>query len=148
MKNALEVTVGSKSIREDLAEGTTVVIDRYYYSGCAYSAAKNNPELNLKWARQPEVGLPRPDLCIFLDISSEDAAKRGGYGKEKYEKKEMQDRVRELFEVLMEGDEKGGFVKINAGGNVEEVQEAVQKAAQKVLERIDDKTPLRFVEPW
>ncbi|KAF2025502.1 P-loop containing nucleoside triphosphate hydrolase protein, partial [Setomelanomma holmii] len=71
------------SIKASLAAGRTVVIDRYYYSGCVYSAAKQDPSMSLEWCRQPDVGLPRPDLCIFLDISAEDAAKRGGYGSEK-----------------------------------------------------------------
>src|SRR5579871_4898312 len=79
----------SSSIITALEAGTTVVIDRYYYSGCVYSAAKDNPTLNLEWARHPEVGLPRPDICIFLNISAEDAAKRGGYGEERYESKKI-----------------------------------------------------------
>ncbi|KAJ4307375.1 Thymidylate kinase, partial [Neodidymelliopsis sp. IMI 364377] len=60
----------------------TVIIDRYYYSGIVYSAAKQNPSLSLEWCRNPDVGLPRPDLCLFLDISAEAAAQRGGYGTE------------------------------------------------------------------
>ncbi|CAO2647295.1 Nn.00g082170.m01.CDS01 [Neocucurbitaria sp. VM-36] len=93
------------SIQADITAGTTVIIDRYYYSGAVYSAAKNKPNLSLEWCRKPDEGLPRPDVCIFLDISAEDAAKRGGYGTEKYEKKDMQDRVRELFETLMQRKE-------------------------------------------
>ncbi|KAI0606531.1 Thymidylate kinase [Pyrenophora tritici-repentis] len=71
--------------------------------------------MSLEWCRNPELGLPRPDLCIFLDISAEDAAKRGGYGAEKYEKKDMQDRVRVLFETLMQRKEGEDFVRIDAG---------------------------------
>ncbi|KAA8618229.1 Thymidylate kinase [Pyrenophora tritici-repentis] len=103
------------SIQAELAAGTTIIIDRYYYSGCVYSAAKQNPNMSLEWCRNPELGLPRPDLCIFLDISAEDAAKRGGYGAEKYEKKDMQDRVRVLFETLMQRKEGEDFVRIDAG---------------------------------
>jgi len=126
-----------------------VIIDRYYYSGCVYSAAKNNSTLSLSWARHPEVGLPRPDLCLFLDISAEDAAKRGGFGMEKYEKKEMQDRVRELFEVLMESKEKEDFVKIDAGVGLEEVQSQIRAEVDQMIERIDNNgLPLRFVESW
>ncbi|EOA84288.1 uncharacterized protein SETTUDRAFT_42927 [Exserohilum turcica Et28A] len=109
------------SIQADLAAGTTVIIDRYYYSGCVYSAAKQNPSLSLEWCRKPDVGLPRPDLCLFLDISAEDAAKRGGFGTEKYEKKDMQDRVRALFETLMQKKEGEDFVRIDAGGSMDEV---------------------------
>ena len=80
-----------------IASGTTVLCDRYYYSGVFYSAAKANPALTLPWARAPEVGLPRPDLVLFLDLEEEVAKARGGWGGELYEKAEMQRRVRELF---------------------------------------------------
>lgn len=139
----------SASIQADLAAGTTLIIDRYYYSGCVYSAAKHNPTMTLEWCRQPDVGLPRPDLCIFLDISAEDAAKRGGYGTEKYEKKEMQDRVRDLFETLMKRQEGGDFVRIDASSSLEDVQSKVKKEVDQCIERVDSNTlPLRVVEKW
>ncbi|CAK7216934.1 Thymidylate kinase [Sporothrix curviconia] len=80
-----------------LHAGTTVVCDRYYYSGMVYSAAKGNALLPLSWARGPEVGLPRPDLVVFLDLTEDQAKTRGGWGDEIYEKAEMQRRVRKLF---------------------------------------------------
>jgi dTMP kinase len=139
----------STSIKADLAAGTTIIIDRYYYSGCVYSAAKHNPSMTLEWCRKPDVGLPRPDLCIFLDICAEDAAKRGGYGTEKYEKKEMQDRVRELFETLMERKEGEDFVRIDAGASLEEVQRMVKKEVDQCIERVDgEELSLRVVEGW
>ncbi|KAK0614555.1 thymidylate kinase-like protein [Immersiella caudata] len=91
------------TINSLLAEGVTVLCDRYYYSGIVYSAAKQNPTLDLAWARAPEVGLPRPDLVLFLDLSEEQAKKRGGWGGEVYEKGEMQRVVRELFWGLSMG---------------------------------------------
>lgn len=90
-------TVSRKTITSLLENGTTVICDRYYYSGMVYSAAKGNPALSLSWARTPEVGLPRPDLVIFLDLDEEQAKKRGGWGDELYEKAEMQRRVKDLF---------------------------------------------------
>jgi dTMP kinase len=38
-----------------------------------YSAAKENPELSLEWAKSPDIGLPRPDAVMFLDLELEDA---------------------------------------------------------------------------
>ena len=90
----------AESIRSDVEKGVTVIIDRYSYSGAVYSAAKNNPRLPLEWAWQPEIGLPRPDVCIFLDIAPEMAAARGGFGDERYETNDMQSRVRQLFPYL------------------------------------------------
>lgn len=139
----------SPSIRADLAAGTTVIIDRYYYSGCVYSAAKQNLNMSLEWCRKPDVGLPRPDLCLFLDISADDAAKRGGFGTEKYEKKDMQDRVRELFETLMQKKEGEDFVRIDAGTSLEEVAAKVREQADRCIERVaKGQLPLRTVEEW
>lgn len=124
---------------EDLIKaGTTVVIDRYYYSGCVYSAAKQNPSLSLTWCRRPEVGLPRPDVCIFLNVSAETAAKRGGFGTERYEKQEMQDRVRELFaEMRTHKDEASDIVVIDGGSSVEEVEQKIQRIVRDVFEHVD-----------
>jgi dTMP kinase len=139
----------SASIQADLASGTTIVIDRYYYSGCVYSAAKQSSGMTLEWCRKPDVGLPRPDLCVFLDISAEDASKRGGYGSEKYERKEMQDRVRELFETLMQRKEGEDFVRINAGSSLEVVQRKVREEVDRCIETVDKgNMPLRTVEEW
>ena len=129
------LTSHRSSIRDAINKGTTVIIDRYYYSGCVYSAAKDNPTLSLTWARHPEVGLPRPDGVIFLEISPDEAAKRGGFGGERYETKRLQDRVRELFKEMSElPDESEEFVVINANGSLEEVAQKVWEAARHILE--------------
>lgn len=104
----------AKQITALLSAGTTVLCDRYYYSGMVYSAAKQNPALPLRWARAPEVGLPRPDLVLFLDLTEEQAKARGGWGDELYERAEMQRRVRELFAGLSKGSAIGGG---EAGGH-------------------------------
>ncbi|KAH8880555.1 thymidylate kinase [Thozetella sp. PMI_491] len=93
----------AKNIASLLHSGTSVICDRYYHSGIVYSAAKQNPTLSLAWARAPEIGLPRPDLVLFLDLDEAQAKLRGGWGGEVYEKAEMQRRVRELFWGLSMG---------------------------------------------
>lgn len=102
-----------------------------------YSAAKQNPSLPLSWARSPEVGLPRPDLVLFLDLSPETAQERGGWGEERYEQAEMQERVRKLFGALKEGpgEESEDLVVVDAGGSVEAVAEEVWRVVgEKVAE--------------
>lgn len=105
--------------------------------------------MNLEWCRRPDVGLPRPDLCLFLDISAEAAAKRGGFGTEKYERKEMQDRVRELFESLMQKKEGEDFVRIEAGASVDEVQAQIRARVDRCFEEVaKGQVPLRAVQEW
>jgi dTMP kinase len=74
----------ASALTRHLSAGTTVVCDRYAYSGVAFSAAKvvsstnNKPLLDLEWCQAPDRGLPAPDCVIFLDLSQNEAEKRGG----------------------------------------------------------------------
>ena len=132
-----------------LSAGKTLVVDRYAYSGAAFTAAKGIVGLDLAWCKvslellrrcsiylyrrlpacnspsaestisfmryvrslimrskdkrvrkasmclqpkmywplqAPDSGLPAPDATIYLSMTAEAAAKRGGYGSERYEK--------------------------------------------------------------
>lgn len=120
--------------------------DRYYYSGMVYSAAKRDPRLPLAWARAPEVGLPRPDVVVFLDLAPDVAKARGGWGEERYEKAEMQARVRALFWGLVKGDggeqlreEKEDLVVVDAGASVEAVAEEVWKVVRERVGESDER---------
>jgi len=111
----------ASTIESDLASGTTILCDRYAFSGCAFTAAKGLP---YDWCIAPDVGLPAPDLVLFLDISPDAAKSRGGYGEERYEKEEMQQRVREIFKRL--GDDFGSkWITVDAGGSSETVENAI-----------------------
>lgn len=122
-----------------------MIVDRYSYSGAVYSAAKANPTLSLEWAWQPEIGLPRPDLCLFLNISAEKAAQRGGFGAERYENESMQNRVRELFRALF--DRLEDVCIVDAGKTLEEVSHDIQAAVSDCLGRLDAIGPLRTLGP-
>ncbi|KAJ5176825.1 uncharacterized protein N7482_002702 [Penicillium canariense] len=135
----------AKSIEEDIAAGITVIVDRYSYSGAVYSAAKGNPTLSLEWAWQPEIGLPQPDLCLFLNISAEEAAKRGGFGAERYENEGMQARVRELFRALFERQK--DVAVVDAGRALEEVSRDIQAAVSGCVARLDAAGSLRTLGP-
>ncbi|KAK4868714.1 hypothetical protein LT330_006916 [Penicillium expansum] len=135
----------AKSIEDDITNGTTVIVDRYSYSGVVYSAAKANPTLSLDWAWQPEIGLPRPDICLFLSISPEEAAKRGGFGAERYENEAMQTRVRELFRTIFEKQQDVSI--IDAGKSIDEVAQEIQGAVAGCIARLDATSALRKLEP-
>ena len=59
-------------IRKALAEGKTVLLDRFVYSNIAYQCAKLPERERLRnWIFETEFGpfgLPRPDLNLFLDV--------------------------------------------------------------------------------
>lgn len=147
-----------------LERGQHLVVDRYAYSGIAFSSSKVGANLSLAWAAASDRGLPAPDLVLFLDISSEDAAARGQYGEERYEKKEIQDRVRAAFDRLRlqaaqepapstgadaSGDSFGAGVPwrvVNAGQTVEQVHAELMAAAQETIGKVaSEQRPIKLL---
>ena len=53
-------------IIKTLEAGTCVLMDRYSYSGIAYSCALG---LSLKWCKSTEVGMVKPDLIFYFDAN-------------------------------------------------------------------------------
>ncbi|WPK24751.1 hypothetical protein PUMCH_002040 [Australozyma saopauloensis] len=86
-----------------LSEGTHVIMDRYVYSGIAYSLAKDKSR-DVEWLYGPDVGLPKPDLTFFLTVSMEELGTRKGWGEERYEKEQFQLKVKECFLKVLRVD--------------------------------------------
>ncbi|KAG8835255.1 Thymidylate kinase [Serendipita sp. 400] len=128
----------ASAIEQALLQGTSIICDRYAFSGIAFSASKTafnagssvqEPLLAYEWCRAPDVSLPAPDIVLFLDISPEVARQRGGYGEERYEKEEMQMRVREVFRRIEKEMNEEGKVKwrtLDASGSLEGVEETIK----------------------
>ena len=85
-------------IESTLSAGTTIICDRYAASGVAFSSAKDG--MNMTWCKASDAGLPKPDAVYFLDLDPTVAAKRGGFGGERYELPPFQAKVRTNFTHL------------------------------------------------
>ena len=57
--------------------------------------------MDFDWCKNSDVGLPKPDLVIYLNVDIENASKRLEYGEEKYETKEFQKKVSYSFDQLL-----------------------------------------------
>ncbi|KAJ3989397.1 P-loop containing nucleoside triphosphate hydrolase protein [Lentinula detonsa] len=147
----------SSTIISSLEQGKIVLCDRYAFSGIAFSVAKSLPSqsspstasqtpgklppISLHWARAPDAALPSPDLTLFLDVSPEIALTRGGYGEERYEKAEMQKRVRSVFQEI--GGEvtadagQGKWIVVDAGKEMSTVTEEMWGHVQTLLDGIN-----------
>lgn len=116
-------------ILKTLEEGTTLVVDRYSYSGVVYSASKG---MSLKWCMSPEIGLPRPDIVFYLKADAEALLARGNYGEERYEKKEFQIKVAQLYEKIYEM-EKDYWYPIDAKQSPEVIHQQIKEKFTEVL---------------
>ncbi|KAI7842281.1 hypothetical protein COHA_003922 [Chlorella ohadii] len=114
-----------------LRAGTTLVVDRYAYSGVAFTAAKGAPGLDRAWCMAPDAGLPAPDAIFFLNLTVEQAAARGGYGEERYEKADFQRKVLEQFQGMRDSS----WRVIDASQSIEDIQQQLREQAGAVVAR-------------
>lgn len=117
----------AKKINDQLSQGISVITDRYYYSGAAYDIVKG---LSKDWCLAPEQGLPVPDAVIFLDMDPKLLQLRGNdFGNERYEKVELQEKVRNAFLSLKQ---ENWFI-LDASKPLEKVTEDIHNTLQKII---------------
>lgn len=97
----------SNTIKQYLNDGYIVIVDRYSYSGIAYTTALS-PRLK-EWAIQSERELPEPDYLFCLSVPLDVISLREGFGDEVYEVTSFQKKVKVVFDELISND--GGLFK-------------------------------------
>ncbi|XP_072429254.1 thymidylate kinase [Chiloscyllium punctatum] len=122
-------------IKEKLQQGVTLILDRYAFSGVAFTSAK--PDFTLEWCKQPDVGIPKPDVILFLHLQPSTAAKRGGFGNERYENYAFQDSVLKQFEELMK-DETLNWKKLDASQSVEDLHQEILSRVKQTIEKVGE----------
>nr|1E2D_A Chain A, THYMIDYLATE KINASE [Homo sapiens]1E2E_A Chain A, THYMIDYLATE KINASE [Homo sapiens]1E2F_A Chain A, THYMIDYLATE KINASE [Homo sapiens]1E2G_A Chain A, THYMIDYLATE KINASE [Homo sapiens]1E2Q_A Chain A, THYMIDYLATE KINASE [Homo sapiens]1E99_A Chain A, THYMIDYLATE KINASE [Homo sapiens]1E9A_A Chain A, THYMIDYLATE KINASE [Homo sapiens]1E9B_A Chain A, THYMIDYLATE KINASE [Homo sapiens]1NMX_A Chain A, similar to THYMIDYLATE KINASE (DTMP KINASE) [Homo sapiens]1NMZ_A Chain A, similar to THYMI len=123
-------------IKEKLSQGVTLVVDRYAFSGVAFTGAKEN--FSLDWCKQPDVGLPKPDLVLFLQLQLADAAKRGAFGHERYENGAFQERALRCFHQLMK-DTTLNWKMVDASKSIEAVHEDIRVLSEDAIATATEK---------
>lgn len=104
----------AREMEATLSSGQSVVLDRYIYSGIAYSLAKDSLN-DYDWLYAPDRGLPKPDLTLFLTISLEELSRRKGWGDERYEKQAFQTKVKECFLRILDPQSDNSIVVVDVG---------------------------------
>ncbi|XP_016059138.1 PREDICTED: thymidylate kinase isoform X2 [Miniopterus natalensis] len=117
-------------IKEKLRQGITLVVDRYAFSGVAFTSAKGN--FSLHWCKQPDVGLPKPDLVVFLKLRLAEAVERGGFGQERYEDGAFQERALRCFHQLME-DRTLNWKMVDASKSIEDVHKEIRTLSEDTM---------------
>ncbi|CAF0899994.1 unnamed protein product [Brachionus calyciflorus] len=115
-----------KEMKEKLNLGINLIVDRYAYSGVAYTSAKTGFDFN--WCKQCDVGLPKPDLVCFMDTKIDDLEKRKNFGEERYETTEFQKLVYANFKKMfdLENNSKDCLV-LNAKDSIENLHSDILK---------------------
>ncbi|XP_025229483.1 thymidylate kinase isoform X3 [Theropithecus gelada] len=98
----------------------------------------NVHNFSLDWCKQPDVGLPKPDLILFLQLQLADAAKRGAYGHERYENRAFQERALRCFYQLMR-DTTLNWKMVDASKSIEAVHEDICALSEDAIRTATEK---------
>jgi dTMP kinase len=115
-----------KEMEQMLLQGINIIVDRYSYSGVAFSCAKG---LDLEWCKMSEKGLLKPDVVIYLKGC--DMSYRNGFGNERYETKEMQKKVFDMYEQMIIEDLNTNWKIIDANQHIFVIAELIQKEVMR-----------------
>jgi dTMP kinase len=128
-------------IVKKLAEGYTVITDRYYFSSYAY----HGTHMDMDWVIQANAmsaRILRPDLNIFIDVSPETSMQRLSKRNNQIELYETLDNLKKVREKYMEA-----FDKLKAAENIciidgnrsfEDIAADIWKVTQKILTVADE----------
>ncbi|XP_008305561.1 thymidylate kinase isoform X2 [Cynoglossus semilaevis] len=122
-------------MKKKLEQGINLVVDRYAFSGVAFTSAK--PGFCLDWCKNPDVGLPKPDLVMFLKLSPTEASLRGQFGEERYETSVFQRAVQQKFEHLMK-DASVNWQVIDASASIEDVHEDIATHSLNTVSTVEN----------
>lgn len=125
-----------------LSSGTTLIVDRYSFSGIAYTTVKGK---SFEWCKFPERGLVKPDLVLYLKSSVSSLENREDFGTEIYEKGEIQKKVAAIFEDFCEKNP-DYWRMIDGGRTIEAIQEDIIKEADTVLHQVNE-SPIELLWP-
>ncbi|AYP74174.1 thymidylate kinase [Fowlpox virus] len=123
-------------IKKKLESNINLVVDRYAFSGAAFTAAKNN--VSLEWCKLTDSGLPLPDLVIFLDIPASKSSDRENFGMERYETVSFQDEVKRCFYDLIKSNDSVNWKVIDATKTIEDIHKEIKILVEDIINKINN----------
>jgi dTMP kinase len=123
-------------ILKHLSEGTTVILDRYMYSGIAYSTAKG---LDMEWCVSCDISLPVPDIVLYLNNNFQTTlSEREDFGTERYEKIEFQEVVAKKFlelhnHLLIDNPEYSRWTFLSANKSINDLHNEIKNLVASYL---------------
>ena len=126
-------------IEAALAQGMTVICDRYAYSGIAYSVGLGE---SLQYCQSVEADLPAPDAVIYFKLPVADAVKRAGFGGDCHDIEALQERIKETYERPDMSRAHQRWIEVDATLPVDSLALLVQAHVHNVI-AFADRAPLR-----
>ena len=109
-------------ILEAQSKNSVLIMNRYYQSNLIYGLANG---MKQKWLENLDVGLPKADLIILLDVSQKESFHRKKTKRDKFEKNE--EFLKKISKIYREIGKKKKWKIINASQSKEQVHQEILK---------------------
>jgi len=109
-------------------KNSVLVMNRYYHSNLIYGLANG---MKQKWLENLDVGLPKADLVILLDVTQKESFHRQKTNRDKFEKNE--EFLRKISKIYRTTAKKKHWKIIDASNSKEEVHEEILRTFSKKL---------------
>jgi dTMP kinase len=109
-------------------KNSVLIMNRYYHSNLIYGLANG---MKQKWLENLDVGLPKADLVILLDVTQKESFRRQKTNRDKFEKDE--EFLRKISKIYRTTAKKKHWKIIDASKSKEKVHEEILKTFSKKL---------------
>jgi dTMP kinase len=110
-----------------LRKNSIVISDRYHYASIAYQGAQG---VDIKWIRNVNNFVIKPDLAIYLDVPAEIALDRIRRTKSLMEKLDLEKKVRKIYLDLVKEKE---LTYLDANKSIDNVNEEIFNLVIKTI---------------
>ncbi|MDH3855645.1 MAG: dTMP kinase [Nitrosopumilus sp.] len=109
-------------------KNSVLIMNRYYHSNLIYGLANG---MKQKWLENLDVGLPKADLVILLDVTQKESFHRQKTNRDKFEKNE--EFLRKISKIYRTTAKKKHWKIIDASNSREKVHEEILRTFSKKL---------------
>ena len=117
-----------EQIKNAQEKNSVLIMNRYYHSNLVYGLANGMKE---KWLDNLDVGLPKADLVILLDVTQKESFNRQKTNRDKFEKNE--EFLRKISKIYKTTAKKKRWKIIDATKSKQEVHEEIMKTFSKKI---------------
>ena len=115
-------------IKTAQGKNSVLIMNRYYHSNLVYGMANG---MKSKWLENLDVGLPKADLVILLDVTQKESFHRQKIHRDKFEKNE--EFLRRISKIYRTVAKKKHWKIIDASKTKQEVHEEILKLFSKKI---------------
>ncbi|KAG2479064.1 MAG: putative thymidylate kinase [Nitrosopumilales archaeon] len=117
-----------KEIKDAISKNSVLIMNRYYQSNLVYGLVNG---MKLDWLENLDVGLPKADLVILLDVTPKQSFNRKKTKRDQFEKnREFSKKISRAYRLLAR---KKHWKIINASGSKIQVHQEILKVFAKKI---------------